>query len=170
MSESTTMSATTSRTVQVHRVFIKASAESIWQAITDPEWNGRYGYRCASQYDLRPGGGYHVDSNEEMKKYGALDVIITGEVVSADPPHTLVQTWHAHFSPEMTAEGPHRVTWEIEELPGGGVCSLTLTHELDGAPVTAATVNGENREAGGGWMLILSDMKTMLETGKSFQE
>jgi uncharacterized protein YndB with AHSA1/START domain len=169
MSESTTMSATTSRTVQVYRVFIKAAAESIWQAITDPEWNNRYGYRCAGEYDLRPGGAYRVAANEEMKKYGSVDVILTGEVVSADPPHRLVQTWHAHFGPEMEAEGPNKVTWEIEEMPGG-VCSLTLTHELGNAPVTAAQISGENREAGGGWALILSDMKTLLETGKAFQE
>lgn len=170
MTESTTVSATTSRTVQVHRVFIKASAESIWQAITDPEWNGRYGYRCAGEYDLRPGGSYRVLANDEMRRYGSPEVIITGEVVSADPPRRLVQTWHARFGPEMIAEGPRTVTWEIEEQPGGGVCSLTLTHELDGAPVTAAQVGGENKEAGGGWMLALSDMKTLLETGKSFQE
>jgi uncharacterized protein YndB with AHSA1/START domain len=169
MSESTTMSATTSRTVQVHRVFIKAAAESIWQAITDPEWNGRYGYRCVGQYDMRPGGDYRVLANKEMKEFGSPDVIITGEVVSADPPHRLVQTWCPRFSPELVAEGPRTVTWEIEEMPGG-VCSLTLTHELDGAPVTAAQVGGEAKEAGGGWSLILSDLKTLLETGKSFQE
>lgn len=156
-------------TVQVHRVFIKASPEQIWAAITDPEWNGRYGYRCVGEYDLKPGGSYRVLASKEMLDFGSPDVIVEGEVVSADPPHRLVQTWGALFSPEMIAEGARRVTWEIEEQ-APGLCRLTLTHDLTGAPVTAAQTSGENKEAGGGWSLILSDMKTMLETGKAFQE
>lgn len=163
-----TESTATATTVQVHRVYVKASAQAIWDAITDPEWNSRYAYRCAGRYDLRPGGAYLVISSPQMREFGAPEHLITGEVISADPPHRLVQTWHPHFGPEIDAEGPHRLTWEISEQMG--VCRLTVTHELDDAPITASTVGGDDPQAGGGWDMILSDLKTMLETGKAFQE
>lgn len=165
MSESTV----TSTTVQVHRVYVRASAQAIWDAITDPEWNRRYGYQCAGEYDLRPGGGYRTLANDAMRDLGAPEVIITGEVVAVDPPHRLVQTWHPLFGPEIAAEGPHRLTWEIDQQ-SDGVCRLTVTHELDDAPMTAAQVGGELAEAGGGWSMILSDLKTLLETDRAFHE
>jgi uncharacterized protein YndB with AHSA1/START domain len=101
-----------------------------------------------------------------MKAYGGPDVVVDGEVVESIPPRKLVQTWRALWDPEMAAEGFKRLTWEIEPGPGG-VTSLTVTHELSGAPKTAAQVSGKIREAGGGWSFILSDLKTLLETGKA---
>jgi uncharacterized protein YndB with AHSA1/START domain len=165
MTESTTV---TSTTVQVHRVYIKAGAQAVWDAITAPEWNGRYGYQCPADYDLRPGGAYRGLSNAAMREMGAPDVIIDGEVIEADPPRRLVQTWRALFTPETTAEGFTRLTWEIDEKPAG-LCRLTVTHDVTDAPLVAAQTSGEMVEAGGGWALILSDMKTLLETGESFQ-
>jgi uncharacterized protein YndB with AHSA1/START domain len=166
MTDSTTVVSTT---VQVHRVFIKAGAQAIWDAITDPEWNGRYGYQCPADYDLRPGGAYVGHSNAAMQAMGAPDPLIDGEVISVDPPRRLVQTWRAMFDEATTAEGFTRLTWEIEEMPNGGVCRLTVTHDVTGAPLIAAQTSGEMIEAGGGWAFILSDLKTLLETGKSFQ-
>jgi uncharacterized protein YndB with AHSA1/START domain len=154
---------------QVHRVFIKATAQQVWDAITDPAWNVRYGYHAPSEYDLRPGGTFRVLSNPEMRQHGATDVIIDGTVVSADPPHKLVQTWHAFFTPEMAAEGPTQVTWELDEQPPG-ITRLTVTHELENAPSTAFTVAGDHPNAGGGWPMMLSDLKTLLETGAAFQD
>ena len=84
----------------------------------------------------------------------------------ADPPRRLVQTWHALFGAETAAEPPTRLIWEIEEVERG-VATLTVTHELDGAPQTAAIVGGEHPEMGGGWSFVLSDLKTLLETGSS---
>jgi uncharacterized protein YndB with AHSA1/START domain len=155
-----------SNETQVHRVFIKASPEQVWDAITDPKWNARYGYRCQGDYDLRPGGAYRVLASDEMKGMGSLDVIIDGEVLESDPPRKLVQTWRALFTPETTAEGFTKLTWEIVEQYG--TTRLTLTHELVGAPLTAVQVSGELDNAGGGWPFILSDLKTMLETGSPF--
>lgn len=165
MTEQATQATTT--TVQVHRVYIKATAQAVWDAITDPEWNYRYGYQCRSEYELKSGGAYRVFANKEMLDFGAPDVIIEGEVISADPPRKLVQTWRGLFNPEMAAEGFSRVTWELEEQPAG-ITRLTLIHDVEGAPVTASQVSGDNAEAGGGWSLILSDLKTLLETGKTF--
>ena len=83
-----------------------------------------------------------------------------------------MQTWQAHFDPEIEAEPVGRVTWEIGPaaptmFPEGGVTQVTLTHELDEAPRTAAIVSGEYADAGGGWAFVLSDLKTLLETGSS---
>ncbi|HEY2763059.1 MAG TPA: SRPBCC domain-containing protein [Pseudonocardiaceae bacterium] len=157
---------TTTKTVQVHRVYIKATAQAIWDAITDPEWNKKYGYESPSEYDLRPGGAYRVLPSGAMREHGAPEVIIDGEIIESDPPRKLVQTWRALFNPELAAEGFTRLTWEIDEEPAG-ISKLTLTHELDGAPKTAQQVGGEIPGAGGGWSYILSDLKTLLETGKT---
>ena len=156
-----------SESTQIYRIYIKATPEAIWQAITDPQWNGRYGYGAPSEYELKPKGKYRVVASDAMKQYGSPEVIVDGEVIESDPPRKLVQTWRALWEPEMVAEGFTRLTWEIE--PGrGGVTTLTLTHELDGAPRTAAQASGSIKDAGGGWSFILSDLKTLLETGKSF--
>lgn len=147
-------------TTQVYRVFIKASAQAIWDAITKPEWTERYGYGGRAEYDLRPGGTFRVVADEEMQKAGMPEVLLTGEVVEVDPPHRLVQTWKAGWEQEPAT----RLTYEIKEI-GRGVCSLTVTHELEGAPNTAAMVAGRVDGAGGGWAQVLSDLKTLLETG-----
>jgi len=154
-------------TVQVYQVYIKAAPEAIWDAITRPDWAKRYGYRSPVEYELRPGGEYRAFATSEMTAHGAPDVIITGEVIEVDPPRRLVQTWHPLFSPETAAEPSTRVTWEIE-AGEGGVTKLTLIHDLEGAPMAAAQVAGAIPGAGGGWSFILSDLKTLLETGQAF--
>ena len=155
-------------TTQMFRVFIKATPQVIWDAITDPEWNERYGYRSRQEFDLRPGGSYRAFVTPEMREHGAPDVIIEGEVLEVDPPHRLVQTWHAYFSPEIAAEGPTRLTWELAPTGDEGVTQLTVIHELADAPNTAAIVTGSLPDAGGGWSMVISDLKTLLETGASF--
>jgi uncharacterized protein YndB with AHSA1/START domain len=165
----------TSTTTQVYRVYIKATPEAIWDAITKPEWTERYGYTGLVDYDLRRGGSYTVRPSEPFKAASAAqgyqipDVIIEGEVLEADPPRKLVTTFRMLMDPEMAAEPVTRVTHEIKEGQGG-VCSLTLVHELDGAPKLAALVGGkaEDQGAGGGHAWVLSDLKTLLETGESF--
>lgn len=155
-------------TTQVHRVYIKATQQAVWDAITRPEWNKRYGYRGESHYELRKGGKFRVDASPEMKAHGGPSVIIDGEVIEADPPRKLVQTWRALWSPELQAESHTRVTWDIEE-DDGGFTRLTVTHELEGAPAHAVMIRTDARlhQGGGGWAWILSDLKTLLETGKA---
>jgi uncharacterized protein YndB with AHSA1/START domain len=148
-------------TRQVYRIFIQATPEAIWDAITKPDWNERYGYRCRQEFDLRPGGAYKAFANDDMRAMGTGEVAVDGEVIEADPPHRLVQTWRATW----TGEPATRLTYEIA-AGLGGVSSLTLIHELDGAPGTAAQVGGAIEGAGGGWSEVLSDLKTLLETGK----
>jgi uncharacterized protein YndB with AHSA1/START domain len=162
-------------TTQVYRIYIKASAQAIWDAITQPEWTERYGYTGLVDYDLRPGGAYSVRATEPFKEasraqgYDIPDVIIKGEVVEADPPHKLVTTFRMLMDPQAAAEPPSRITHEIKEMDGG-VCALTLTHELPESPHLAAIVSGAwaDQGAGGGHAWVLSDLKTLLETGKTF--
>jgi uncharacterized protein YndB with AHSA1/START domain len=160
-------------TTQVYRIYIKATAEAVWEAITRPEWTEKYLYEARVDYDLRPGGAYRAYPSEAMRRHGAEmgypipDVVADGEVVEADPPRKLVQTWRMLMDPGMAAEGFTRLTWEIEESQGG-VSKLTVTHALEGAPQIARLVSGgmEQEGAGGGWSGILSELKTLLETGR----
>jgi uncharacterized protein YndB with AHSA1/START domain len=165
-------------TTQVYRVWIKASAERIWAAITDPEWNGRYAYQAPSYFELRKGGAFRTPLTPQMKEYADAngfelpETIIDGEVLESEPPHRLVQTWRSLMDPTTAAEPFTTLTYEIEEAKTQpGVCKLTVTHELTAAPATATMVAGtEDGAAGGGWAWILSDLKTTLETGKNFGE
>jgi uncharacterized protein YndB with AHSA1/START domain len=159
---------TEAKIVQVYRVYIRATPEAIWTAITDPEWSGRYGYGAPAEYDLRPGGAYRALASEGMRAQGAPEVVVDGEVIEADPPRKLVQTWRMLMDPALVAEGFTRLTYEIEPTDTD-VTKLTVTHDLTGAPGLASLVAGklEDTGAGGGWAWVLSGLKTLLETGAS---
>ena len=156
----------TAVTTQVHRVYIRATPEAIWDAITKPEWSERYGYGGRVRYDLRPGGEYRAYASEEMQAHGAPELAIDGEVLEADPPRRLVQTFRMLMDPGLEAEGFTRLTYEIEPVQGG-VAKLTVVHELEGAPRLGRLLAGEfeSEGAGGGWAWVLSDLKTLLESG-----
>ncbi|HEY5457818.1 MAG TPA: SRPBCC family protein [Acidothermaceae bacterium] len=158
---------TAETTVQVYRTYIRASAEAIWEAITTPEWTAKYGYAMLVDYELKTGGAFRVYANEGMKAMGCPDVISDGEVIEADPPHKLIQTWRMTMTPEMAAEAFTQVTFDIAPVRGG-VTRLTVTHDVTGAPMWAAVLRGDHEAggAGGGWNEILSGLKTLLETGK----
>jgi uncharacterized protein YndB with AHSA1/START domain len=161
---------------RVYRVYIRASAQAIWDAITRPEWTERYGYGGRVDFDLRPGGVVRGTTSEAMKAHGAAmgvevpDVAVQGEVIEADPPRKLVLTFHMVMDQELAAERTTRLTYEIEEGKGGAT-RLTLIHELEGAPKLSAILSGamEEEGAGGGWSWVLSDLKSLLETGRSFE-
>ena len=169
------MTTTTESTVttQVYRVYIKATAQAIWDAITLPEWTNQYGYTGYANYDLHPGGALEVRPNAEFKAtaeaagFPCPDVIVDGEVIEADAPHKLVTTWRMLMDPRMADEGFTQISYEIKQLDG--FCSLTVTHDLSGAPTLAALVagTGEDTGAGGGHAWVLSDLKSLLETGKT---
>lgn len=149
---------------QTYRVWINASPEAIWAALTEPAQLARYGYGGRTELELRPGGVFRARPTQEMLAFGAPEVMVEGEVLEAEGPSRLVLAWHALFGPEVASEPASRLTYEVDPAVGG-VTKLTVTHELDGAPTTAAIVGGVVAEAGGGWGWILSDLKTLLETG-----
>ena len=141
------------KTLQVYQVFIKADPERIWDAITKPEFTQRYFHGTRADHELRAGGAYRTLGEGDC-------VLVDGEVLEVEPPRRFVHTWRALYDPEMGAEEPSRVTWEIE-AQDGGISLVTLTHDrLEGAPKTAESVSG------GGWMMVLSGLKTLLETGE----
>jgi uncharacterized protein YndB with AHSA1/START domain len=146
---------TLSTPTQVYQVFIKATPERIWEAITNPEFTTRYFHGSRVELKLVAGSEYKGYSPDRSQLW------IDGEVLEVDPPRRLVHTWLVHYDPEMSTEEPSRVTWEIEQRDGG-MCLLTVVHDqLEGAPKTAQSVSGV------GWMYVLSGLKTVLETGES---
>jgi uncharacterized protein YndB with AHSA1/START domain len=161
-------------TVQVHRIYIKATPQAIWDAITKPEWQQRYGYGAGFDGDLRAGSPYRMPTTDDMKKFGVEmgfevpDVAIDGEVIEVNPPHKLVLTWRMAMDPTAAAEGFTKLTYEIKEVKGG-YAELTLLHDVAGAPSVAAMVAGgqDASQGGGGWPWILSDLKSLLETGQA---
>ena len=71
--------------IQTHRIFVRATAEEVWDALTRPGWTQKYGFRAAVHYDMRPGGIYLAFASAPMRMRGASDVIIDGEVLAVDP-------------------------------------------------------------------------------------
>ena len=148
------MTMTVAQTTQVYQVFIRASAEEIWEAITKPEWTARYFH--GARITVTP------DHYESLGPDGAVWGDAAVEVF--DPPRRLVHGWRSMYDPDLVAEEESRVTWEIDE-DESGVSLLTVTHDrLEGAPRTAASVSGT------GWMGVVSALKTLLETGKPLYE
>lgn len=158
---------TVTDTVQIYRIYIKATPQAVWDAITRPEWTAKYGYAMLVDYDLKAGGAFRVHANEGMLALGCPEVISDGEVIEADPPHRLVQTWRMTMTPELAAEAFTTVTFDIAPVRGG-VSRLTVTHDVAGAPIWASVLRGEQEftGAGGGWSEVLSGLKTLLETGE----
>jgi uncharacterized protein YndB with AHSA1/START domain len=150
------MSTITQTTVQVYTVFIKATPEQIWEAITKPEFTSRYFYGANVESTLERGTPFLGWSPDRETLW------TDGEVLDSDPPRRLSYTWRALYDEETAGEEPSRVTWEIESQEGG-ISKLTVVHDqLAGAPKTAENVAG-------GWMYILSGLKTLLETGEPLQ-
>ena len=155
---------------QVYSVYIRTTPQAIWDAITRPEWTERYGYQGIADFDLRPGGRANTLPGAAMAAYDHVpETIVDGEIVEVDPPRRLVQTWRMLMDEDLKAEGFTRLTHEISEI-SPGVCKLTVIHELENAPKLAEVVAGklEHEGAGGGWAWVLSELKTLLETGSGF--
>jgi uncharacterized protein YndB with AHSA1/START domain len=156
---------TTTTTTQIYEIYIKTTPQAVWDAITKPEWTQRYGYQGRSEYELRVGGAFRAHAPPAMRSMGMPDVVVDGEVIEVDPPRKLVHTYRFLFNDAAKAEGFTRLTWEIEAT-ASGFTRLTVIHELEGAPMMAAMVSSKFSEMGsGGWSWILSDLKSLLETG-----
>ena len=133
----------------VFEIYIKTTPDRLWEAITDPEMRAKYSFGVATESEWTEGSGYRSGVP------GVID-IAEGENVEVDPPNRLVQTMTALWSDEVKAVGTSRVTWEIRRV--GDSCQLTVIH--DQLPIDASG------ELYGGWPMILSGLKTLLETGE----
>jgi len=162
------MTATTEpTTTQIYRVYIRTTPEAVWDAITKPEWTERYGYQGVADFDLRVGGAATMKPGAAMRAFPHVpDVVIDGEFLEVDPPRRLKQTWRMLMDDSLKAEGFTTLTYEIESV-GEGVTKLTVVHELENAPLNANVLAGgiESQGGGGGWAWVLSDLKSVLETG-----
>jgi uncharacterized protein YndB with AHSA1/START domain len=137
-------------TMTVFEIYIKTSPERLWEAITDGEMRKRYSFGVGVESDWTAGSEYSAGVP------GVID-ISSGENVEVESPQRLVQTFTALWSEDVRREGTTRVTWEIEPV-GEDSCQLRVTHDqLD---------EGANSELWGGWPMILSGLKTLLETGE----
>ncbi len=156
---------------QVYRIFIKASPQTIWDAITKPEFTQKWGYGLSEQYDLRAGGQYRGMASESMKQFGMDGVIVDGEVIEVNAPHKLKLTWRMYIDPAMREEGFTTLTYEIEE-GRDGVSRLSVFHDVSRTPGHGAMVAGDKQGpgTGAGWTWILSDLKSMLERGKAMAQ
>jgi uncharacterized protein YndB with AHSA1/START domain len=134
---------------KVYEIYIKTTPERLWQAITNGDDRAKYNFGARVESDWTPGSRY------EMSVPGVI-VLGEGEVLEADPPRRLVHTMTALWSDEVKAEGASRVTWEIYQVADS--CRLTVTHDQ--------LREGANDQLYGGWPMILSGLKTWLETGE----
>jgi uncharacterized protein YndB with AHSA1/START domain len=135
---------------KVFEIYIRTTPDRLWQAITDPTIREKYHFGVGAHSEWNTGSRYR------LLHRGADGPLAEGENLEVDPPRRLVQSMNVLWSDQAAAEGTSRVTWEIE--PVGDSCRLTVTHDQlrDGAP----------EEIYGGWPMILSALKTWLETGE----
>ena len=136
---------------KVFEIYIKTTPERLWEAITES--------RAAAQVQLRRGRGVRLDERLALRRHRArsAEPILEGENLEVDPPRRLVQSFNACWSDDVKAEGTSRVTWEIE--PVADSCRLTVIHDQ--------LREGANGQLYGGWPMILSGLKTLLETGRA---
>ena len=137
-------------TEQVYPLFIRATPEQVWEAITNPDLVQQYFY------------GVRVEIADGRRRVHGPDGELWGEepVIECEPPRRLVHGWRSTYDPELAGEPESRVSWTIDPQGEHG-CRLTLVHDhLERSPKTAASVAGE------GWMLVLSGLKTLVETGQ----
>jgi uncharacterized protein YndB with AHSA1/START domain len=137
-------------TITAFEIYIKTSPERLWEAITDGEMRKRYSFGVGTESAWTTGSEYRSGVP------GVVE-IASGENVEVDPPRRLVQTFTAHWAEEVEKEGTSRVTWEIEPV-GDDSCQLRVTHDQ--------LAEGANNQLWGGWPMILSGLKTLLETGE----
>ena len=134
----------------VFQVYIRTTPDRLWQAITDPSFTLRYFRRSRVDSGWEPGGriSYWIDD----------DLVVDGKIVDVEPPRRLVTTWSFRRDPSLREDPPSRVTWEIEPL--GDTCRLTVVH--DDFPSETSTF----KAVGSGWPMVLSSLKSLLETGE----
>jgi len=135
---------------KVFEIYIRTTPERLWEAITDPELRSIYNFGVRTTSDWTPG------SHFEMSHPNAEGLLGEGDNLEVDPPRRLVQSMVALWGEDVKSEGTSRVTWEIE--PVGNSCRLTVTHDQ--------LREGANDQLYGGWPMILSGLKTWLETGE----
>jgi len=138
------------RMEKIYEIYIRTTPERLWDAITDPEIRSKYTFGAAVN------SSWEVGSRLDFGVASTGALLGEGEVLEVGPPWRLVHTMVALWSDEVKAEGRSRVTWEIEQVQDS--CHLTVTHD--------ELREDANSELFGGWPMILSGLKTWLESGQ----
>jgi uncharacterized protein YndB with AHSA1/START domain len=136
---------------KVFEIYIRTTPERLWEALTDPAIRAKYNFGAGIHSDWTPGSRFQMNAGPNGEY-----LLGEGENLEVDPPRRLVQSMAALFSDEAKAEETSRITWEIE--PIGDSCRLTLTHD--------EMREGANAQLYGGWPMVLSGLKTWLESGE----
>ena len=134
----------------VYVTYIRSTPEKVWQALTDPVTMRKYWFGAFAETDWKPGSPWTL-------KFDDGRVADAGEILEAEPPKRLVIRWRNEWKPEIKAEGWSRCTMTIE--PHQGAVQLTIRHELEGEGTKFIEA------VSGGWPRILSNLKSLLETG-----
>ncbi|HXS07396.1 MAG TPA: SRPBCC family protein [Rhizomicrobium sp.] len=134
----------------VYVTYIKTTPEELWKALTTPEFTRRYWYGVTTESEWKPGSAWKMVFEDGR-------VADTGEIVESDPPRRMVIKWRNEFRPELKEEGYSRCVIEIEKMED--VAKLSISHSIP-------KDNSKFIEAvSGGWPMILSNLKSLLETG-----
>ncbi len=134
----------------VYVTFIRTTPERLWEALTEPRFTREYWFGTAVESGWTQGSPWRL--------VGAGGLTDTGEILEIDPPRRMVIRWQNEWKPELKAEGPGRCTIELE--PVGRAVKLTITHEID-RPESMLI-----HAVSGGWPRVLSNLKSLLETGE----
>jgi uncharacterized protein YndB with AHSA1/START domain len=141
----------TPTTAFVYVTYIRTTPEKLWSALTDADFIRRYWFDMRIETDWKAGSSWRLVFPD-----GRL--ADTGEIVETEPPRRLVLKWRNEWKPELKAEGYARCAFDIAAVPGAA--KLTLTHTME-------RVDSKLIEAvSGGWPRILSNLKSLLETGE----
>jgi uncharacterized protein YndB with AHSA1/START domain len=135
----------------VYVTFIRTTPEKLWAALTDPQFIRQYWFDMTIECDWKKGSPWKMSHSDGT-------VTDVGEILEIEPQRRMVIHWQHEWKPELKAEGPSRCTMELE--PAGSAVKLTITHEIDRpeSKLIAAV--------SGGWPSILSNLKSLLETGE----
>jgi len=139
----------------VYTIYIKTTPQALWNALIDPEITPQWWFGCVQQCDWRKGAEWRLVRDDGR-------VVDSGEVLEIDPPRHLVLSWRKELHEELRAEGYSRATFDLEQV--GDAVRLTITHSSDTAG--SQLIAGVSK----GWPQILSSLKSLLETGTSFEQ
>lgn len=139
----------------VYVTFIKTTPQRVWDALTTPDFIRKFWFNMPQESDFKAGSPWKMTFEDGR-------VADAGQILESDPPRRLVINWRNEWKPELKAEGPAVCTYLIEEPENyPGAVKLTVTH-------TIARENSQFIEAvSGGWPRILSNLKSLLETGEA---
>ena len=139
------------RSTFVYVTFIRTTPEKLWEALTDSKFIRQYWFGSTVECGWKKGSPWKLVGSDG-------NLTDTGEILEIDPPRRMVIRWQNEWKPELKAEGPGRCTFELE--PVGSAVKLTITHQIDRPESKLITA------VSGGWPRVLSNLKSLLETGE----